>query len=58
MKMKLEAHIKSDNQTEAQNALELTYFLLRYHRAVDFNDFSENLYVCQRIRRYHDYKIW
>ena len=58
MKMRLEDHINATNPTEVENALELAYFLLRYHRAVDFGDFSEVLHVTQRIRRYHDYKVW
>lgn len=58
MKMRMEEHILSVNPAEAESALELTYFLLRYHRAVDFGDFSEKLHVTQRIRRYHDYKVW
>ena len=41
MKMRLEEHILSSNAIEVEDALELTYFLLRYHRAVDFGDFSE-----------------
>ena len=41
MKMRLEEHILSTNAIEVEDALELTYFLLRYHRAVDFGDFSE-----------------
>lgn len=41
MKMQLEEHIQSTNPVEVENTLELTYFLLRYHRSVDFGDFSE-----------------
>lgn len=48
----------STNPSEVEAALDLAQFLLRYHRAVDYGDFSENPYVVQRIRRYHDYKIW
>ena len=48
----------SNNPSEVEAALELTQFLLRYHRAIDYGDFSDNPYVVQRIRRYHDYKIW
>lgn len=58
MKMQLDEHILSLNPVASEDALELTYFLLRYHRAVDFGDFSEQLHVTQRIRRFHDYKVW
>ena len=56
--MNLDTHILSANPTEVEVALDLTQFLIRYHRAVDFRDFSEDAYVVQRIHRYHDYKIW
>ena len=45
IKMGLEEHIESTNPTEVENALELTYFLLRYHRSVDFGDFSDKLHI-------------
>ena len=45
MKMRLEDHINSTNSVEAESALELAYFFLRYHRAIDFGDFSEVLHV-------------
>lgn len=32
--------------------------MLRYHRAIDYGDFSDNAYVVQRVRRYVDYKYW
>ena len=32
--------------------------MLRYFQTVDYGDFSDNPYVVQRVRRYHDYKIW
>ena len=39
-------------------ALDLCSFLLRYHRALDYGDFSENPYCVQRLRRYEDFKCW
>ena len=33
-------------------------FLLRYHRGLDYGDFSENPYCVQRLRRYEDFKCW
>ena len=57
-KMNLQDHLMSTNPTEVETTLELAQFLLRYHRGVDYGDFSDNPYVVQRIRRYHDYKIW
>ena len=43
--MNLEEHIMSTNPSEVEAALDLAQFLLRYHRAVDYGDFSENPYV-------------
>ena len=48
----------STNQVEAEAALDLAAFLLRYHRSVDYGDFSDNAHVVQRIRRYCDYRFW
>ena len=56
--MNIEEHVMSTNSTEVEAALELSQFLLRYHRGVDYGDFSDNPYVVQRIRRYCDFKIW
>jgi len=48
----------SANPGEVESALELGAFLMRYHRAIDYGDFSDNAYVVQRLRRYVDYKYW
>ena len=39
-------------------ALEFCAFLMRYHRALDYGDFSENAFVVQRLRRFEDFKCW
>ena len=31
---------------------------MRYHRALDYGDFSDNPYCVQRLRRYEDFKCW
>ena len=56
--MNLQDHILSANQNESEASLELAAFLLRYHRSVDYGDFSDHPYVVQRIRRYCDYRFW
>ena len=56
--MNLSDHVMSSNPNEVESALELSAFFLRYHRAVDYGDFSDNAYVVQRIRRFVDYKYW
>ena len=44
-KINIEGHVMSTNPTEVEAALELSQFLLRYHRGVDYGDFSDNPYV-------------
>jgi len=58
-KMNLAAHIMSSTSIqESELTLDLCSFLLRYHRALDYGDFSENPYCVQRLRRYEDFKCW
>ena len=57
-KMNMSQHIMSQNLAESDFALEFCAFLLRYHRALDYGDFSDNPYCVQRLRRYEDYKYW
>lgn len=33
-------------------------FLLRYHKDIDYDDFSENLTVINRIKRAEVYRVW
>jgi hypothetical protein len=56
-KMNLGQHIMANSQ-ESEVALDLCSFLLRYHRALDYGDFSDNPYCVQRLRRYEDFKCW
>ena len=44
-KMNMSAHIMATSHQESELALELCSFLLRYHRALDYGDFSDNPYV-------------
>ena len=44
-KMNLQVHLLSTNPSEVETTLDLTQFLLRYHRSVDYGDFSDNPYV-------------
>ena len=48
----------SQAPSESELALEFCGFLLRYHRAIDFQDFSDNPYVTQRLRRFQEFKAW
>ena len=44
-KMNLQEHVMSSIPNEVETSLELCAFLLRYHRAIDYGDFSDNAYV-------------
>lgn len=58
-KMNLAQHIMSTTSIqESELALDLCSFLLRYHRGLDYGDFSDNPYCVQRLRRYEDFKCW
>eukprot|EP00347_Sterkiella_histriomuscorum_P015644 403356242 len=56
--MNMSQHILSHNHQESELSLEFCAFLLRYHRALDYGDFSDNPYVVQRLRRFEDFKCW
>ena len=43
--MDLEPLMMSANNAEVEAALNLAYFLLRYHLAVDYGDFTDNAYA-------------
>lgn len=57
-KMDLSVHIMSQTTQESELALEFCGFLMRYHRAVDFGDFSDSPFVVQRLRRFQEFKSW
>lgn len=44
-KMNLSDHMMSQNNVESENALELSGFIMRYHRSIDYGDFSDSPYV-------------
>jgi len=43
-KMNLAQHIMSTSIQESELSLDLCSFLLRYHRGLDYGDFSDNPY--------------
>jgi len=51
-KMDMSVHVMSQAPSESELALEFCSFLMRYHRAVDFGDFSDSPFVVQRLRRF------
>jgi len=57
-KMELTDHVLSANQQESEAALELCAFIMRYHRSVDYADFSDSPFMVQRLRRFLEFKQW
>jgi hypothetical protein len=48
----------SNNNVESESALDLCGFIMRYHRSIDYGDFSDSPYTVQRLRRYLEFKQW
>jgi hypothetical protein len=56
--MNLSAFVLSSNTKDADLALDFCAFLLRYHREIDYSDFSDDQYVVGRIRRSEVFRAW
>jgi hypothetical protein len=56
--MNLSQYILSTNPKDADLALDFCAFLLRYHRDIDYVDFSEDQFVSGKIRRAEVYRAW
>ena len=57
-KLNLDPHINSQNEDESALALDFTSFLLRYHKDLDYSDFSEDPETVKKIRRAEMYRNW
>ena len=44
-RMNMGVHILSKDKNESETSLELCSFLLKYHRSIDYGDFSDSAYV-------------
>lgn len=44
-KMDMSGHIMSNNNVESESALDLCGFIMRYHRSIDYGDFSDSPYT-------------
>lgn len=56
--MNLSTYVLSSIQRDQEMALDFCAFLLRYHREIDYSDFSEDQFVVGRIRRAEVYRAW
>jgi len=56
--MNIEDIIASKNEADADLALDFASFLLRYHRLLDYTEFSDDQRVISRIKRAETYRSW
>ena len=56
--MNMPIYILSQNLKDVEMALDFCAFLLRYHKDIDYNDFSDDQFVVNKIRRAEIYRSW
>jgi hypothetical protein len=56
--MNMAAYVLSTNFKDQELALDFCSFLLRYHKDIDYTDFSEDPFVVSKIRRAEIYRSW
>jgi len=54
-KMDLESKVMSSDPDTVKSALELTQFFVKFYRKLDYNDFSDNPFCVNRIRRFIEF---
>ena len=57
-KMNFEEYVMSENNKDSETALELCGFIMRYYRAIDYSDFTDDVFTVKRIRRFMEFKQW
>lgn len=57
-KMKLVDYMFSPKQDVADLALDFSSFLLRYNRELDYQDFSDDQTIIQKIKKAETYRTW
>jgi hypothetical protein len=50
--------VNSQIQLDQELALDFCCFLLRYHKDIDYEDFSEDHFTNQKIKRAEMYRSW
>jgi hypothetical protein len=56
--MNMSVYVLSQNFKDQELALDFCSFLLRYHKDIDYQDFSDDQFVINRIRRSEVYRVW
>jgi len=54
----MKAYVLSNSYKDQELALDFCSFLLRYHKDIDYGDFSEDQDVILKIRRAEIYRSW
>lgn len=57
-KMKLVDYMFSPNTEVADLTLDFSSFLLRYNRELDYQDFSDDATILQKIKKAETYRTW
>eukprot|EP00347_Sterkiella_histriomuscorum_P008751 403343892 len=56
--MNMSTYVLSQNFKDQELALDFCAFLLRYHKDIDYSDFSDDQFVVNKIRRAEIYRSW
>lgn len=56
--MNMSVYILSQSFKDQELALDFCAFLLRYHKDIDYGDFSDDPFVINKIRRSEIYRVW
>ena len=56
--MNMATYVLSQSFKDQELALDFCAFLLRYHKDIDYSDFSDDQYVVNKIRRAEVYRSW
>lgn len=56
--MNMSVYILSQSFKDQELALDFCAFLLRYHKDIDYSDFSDDQFVINKIRRSEIYRVW
>ena len=57
-KMNIEYYVASGTEADSDLALDFSSFLLRYNRDLDYEDFSDDYNIKNRIKRAETFRSW
>lgn len=57
-KLEIDKFIDSKSQEESDLALDFASFLLRYHRLLNYEEFSDNTRIVSMIKRAETFRAW